>query len=100
MNKQDIIKLVKTEYQKDKYGVQIAVEIETEVFASVQSVSAKEFHEAGLNGMKPIFRFDIYSFEYSDEKIIIYQGKRYAIYRTYKSRLDIIELYVQEEVGV
>lgn len=62
-------------------------------------MSAREFFEGANTGLKPVFRMDIYIAEYEEEKVLIYQGKRYAIYRTYQSRLDIIELYVQEELG-
>ena len=39
----------------------------------------------------------MFAYDYEGEKIVEYQGKRYAVYRTYLGRDDTLELYVQEE---
>lgn len=99
MNKQDKIALITVEYEKDEYGVQRKNETITEIFADVQSISANELFQAGQNGYKPMYRMDIYAFEYNNQSIIEYNGQRYSIYRKYQSRQDILELYVQKEIG-
>ena len=37
--------------------------------------------------------------DYEDESIIEYNGKRYAVYRTFFSKTDTIELYVERKGG-
>ena len=38
--------------------------------------------------------------DYQGETRLLYNGVRYAVYRTYHARTDDLELYVQREVGV
>lgn len=82
----------------DAYGIpQEGEPIRRSVFARVESVSRSEFFEAGRNGLSPDFKFTMFAYDYEGEKIVEYQGKRYAVYRTYLGRDDTLELYVQEE---
>lgn len=37
--------------------------------------------------------------DYNDEPIVEYNEKRYTVYRTYHSRTDDIELYVERKGG-
>jgi len=69
------------------------------VFANRRSVSQKEFYEAGILGLKPEFRFDVRFFEYNGEDSLIYEGKRYVIYRTYR-RGEYAELYAYRKIGI
>ena len=52
---------------------------------------------AGRNGLSPDYKMTMFAYDYEGEKIVEYQGKRYAVYRTYLGRDDTLELYVQEE---
>lgn len=80
-------------------------EIETEgtakkVFAELSSITRQEFLAAGSLGLKPSLEAIIYSFEYSDEKIVEVNGKRYSVYRTYnRAEDDRVELYLEEKEG-
>jgi hypothetical protein len=38
--------------------------------------------------------------DYAGERIVEYNGVRYAVYRVYQATTDTMELYVQKEVGV
>lgn len=49
--------------------------------------------------MNPEFRFTVFFGDYSDEPIVIYKGNRYAVYRTYLTRNDRLELYVERKGG-
>lgn len=69
------------------------------VYANVTSVSADEWFEGGRNGLNPDLRFRMFKFEYHGEEIIEYKGQRYAVYRTYEARNDILELYVERKQG-
>lgn len=100
MNLQDVIRLRKITYDIDDYGVPNKTVTETEVFARVESVSQAEFFSGGQNGLKPEFRFLISAWEYNKEPEVEYQGVIYCVYRTFRRTLDLMELYVEEKVGV
>lgn len=100
MDRSDIIKLVSITQEQDSRGVWHKTEQLKTVYASVDSCTASEFFNAGRNGLKPAYRISMFVHDYSGEDIIEYNGKRYAVYRTYHSRNDIIELHVQDKAGV
>ena len=87
----DTLFLLQTTYEKDKYGQDIPLNTEREVFCKVGSVSRSEFFNAGRNGLNPQFTFTVFKGEY--------QGQSYAIYRTYMTDDDYIELYVERKGG-
>lgn len=94
--------LVHQNHTKDEIGQNISGgETLLEVFVTVNSVSRAEFFNAGRNGLTPEFVFVMPKINYSGEKEIQYDGKRYSIYRTFcPPESDDIELYVKEEAGV
>lgn len=77
-----------------------AVETKRKVFANVKSVTSTEFFSAGQIGLSPEFRFTMFGHDYAGERIVEYNGVRYAVYRVYQATTDTMELYVQKEVGV
>lgn len=99
MDKSAVINLISETWSQDAYGVSVASESKTQVFAQVDSVTSAEWFEGGRNGLNPEFRFRIYNFEYSGEEILEYNNARYTIYRTYQARNDILELYVEKRKG-
>lgn len=94
------IMLVFPTMQADEYGIpqQIGEETRT-VMASVKSITASEFFEAGRNGFKPEFRFDMFLYDYDGQKELEYKGVRYTVYRTFMGRSDTVELYVTLKGG-
>lgn len=92
------IKLIKTAYTNDEYGVPRVTETAFEVFAQVQSVTRQEFFDGGRNGLNPELRFTMFAGDYSGEMIVEYNGNRYSVYRTYLDS-DYIELYVERKGG-
>lgn len=70
-----------------------------EVFCQVDSVTQSEFFEGGRNGLNPEYRFTMFAPDYQNERIVEYNGRLYAIYRTYQPRTDIIELYAERKGG-
>lgn len=76
----------------------IETEILKEVFAEKRSISQQEFFNAGQTDIKPTKCFVIYSHEYNDERFLIYENKKYSIYRTYEKDEDI-ELYCEVRTG-
>lgn len=71
----------------------------TQVYAQVDSVTQREFFEGGRNGLNPEFKFTLFFGDYNDEPIVEYNGNQYAVYRTYLTRSDTIELYVERKGG-
>lgn len=69
------------------------------VFCQVESVTRAEFFEGGRNGLNPEFRMSMFSGDYNGERLLMYNGNTYSIYRTFIAKNDIIELYVERKGG-
>lgn len=97
-----VVCLIRKSYTKDEIGQYIPDgEISTEIFATVKSVSRREWMDAGRNGLNPELVLITASINYSGEKEAEYEGVRYAIYRSYNPPdSDEIELYLQRKAGV
>lgn len=99
MQKDDVIKLYTINRTQDAYGRWMEGNPTVkEVFARVKSISRSEFFDAGRQGLNPDLRFDIFTGDYNGETIIEYNGKTYAVYRTYENG-DYMELYVERKGG-
>lgn len=99
MDRSDVIKLLSVTRTQDAYGVWHESITERQVFCQVASVTRAEFMEGGRNGLNPEFRITMFFADYQDETMLIYNGKTYSIYRTYRGRNDEIELYVERKGG-
>ena len=114
MDRSDIVTLVKRTYALDDYGVQQPTETKRDVYCNVVSVNSTEYFEGGRNGLNPVFRMTMFKYDYDDEDIVEYKGKRYSVYRAYTSGRsrswytrsrgyrtghDTIELYVEQRGG-
>lgn len=97
--KDAVITLIKETTTKDDMNVCQIVETENEVMCQKGSVTQNEFFGGGRNGLNPEMMFKVFRGDYEGERKCEYEGKRYAIYRTYESDEDYIELYVQREGG-
>lgn len=91
--------LVSYDYQKNQYGVLERASNKRLVYVDVVSVSSSEFFEGGRNGLKPIYRFSMFEYDYNDEDVIEYNDVQYSIYRTYRKNYDQIDLYVELKKG-
>lgn len=99
MDRSSVIYLISETFTQNSIGVLVPTESRRMVYANVTSVSADEWFEGGRNGLNPDLRFRMFKFEYHGEEIIEYKGQRYAVYRTYEARNDILELYVERKQG-
>lgn len=70
------------------------------LFVELRSLSGNEVFEGRQGGLFPEFSFVISSFDYHGEKKVEYNGKVYAVYRTYEPDEDNVEVYCQTEGGV
>lgn len=85
---------------KDSLGQFIdGTETRTEVFVSESSVTRSEFFEAGRSGLNASIVLTTSIYNYNDEEICEYNGRRYAIYRTFARDDEQIELYLKKEGG-
>lgn len=100
MDRSTPIYLIAETQAKNAYGEWVSTETRRKVYANAKSVSSSEFFNAGQIGLSPEFRFTMFGPDYKGEKIVEYNGVRYAIYRAYQATTDTLELYVQREVGV
>lgn len=72
-----------------------------EVYCDVKSITQTEWFEAGRNGIEhPAFVFIIYSYEYSGEEIVEYEGQLYGVFRTYRGRNEDLELHCEAKGGL
>lgn len=99
MDRSTPIYLVTTVYSQNEYGVMIPNETEKLVYADITSVTGAEWFEGGRNGINPEFRMRMFAPDYSGEEVLKYNDIYYTVYRTYKVRNDIIELYVEKRKG-
>lgn len=94
-----MIYLISEDFAPNSMGVLEPTETRRKVYAQHQSVTADEWFDGGRNGLNPDMRFLMFRPEYRGEQIIEFRGQRYAVYRTYETRNDIIELYVERKQG-
>lgn len=99
MDRSNTIKLISSTKTQDENGVWRETLAAREVFCNVSSVSASEFFEGGRNGLNPEYRMTLFFGDYQGETMLEYEGKTYAIYRTYHGRNDELELYVERKGG-
>lgn len=77
-----------------------ASETEQEVFCTVKSIGMQEAYQAMAMGLNPELKICLpHDFEYQDEPLLDYNGRRYKIIRTYITEKDGIELTVQRVTG-
>ena len=100
MDRSTPIYLISETNTQNSIGEWIASETRRKVYANVKSVTATEFFSAGQIGLSPEFRFTMFGPDYAGERIVEYNGVRYAVYRVYQATTDTMELYVQKEAGV
>lgn len=99
MDRSDTLKLIAEVFTTNEIGVQVKTETEREVFCDVTSVTRTEWSDGGRIGLNPELRFTMFAYDYADEEIVEYNGKRYTVYRTYRAADDTVELYTERRKG-
>lgn len=99
MDRSNVITLIGQTKTQNEYGVWESTETQKDVFCDVSSVTRAEFFDGGRNGLNPEYVFTMFYGDYNGETIAEYNGKRYAIYRTFHARTDVIELYAERKGG-
>lgn len=99
MDRSTVINLIGVTRAQDDYGVWRSATTSTQVYCQMESVTQREFFEGGRNGLNPEYKFTLFFGDYHDEPIVEYNGKQYSVYRTYLTRHDTIELFVERKGG-
>lgn len=94
------VELIKTSYTVDAIGQRVPNETVRAVFCAVNSVSGSEWFSAGQNNIKATYQIVVDLDDYQNEKIAVFEGVRYSIYRTYRTKENQIELYLEEKEGI
>ena len=111
MDKAAVFTLIALAYTVDAIGQRVPftqsttgdpepAETTREVYARrIDSVTRTEWATAGQMGFQAEYRVTMFLHDYNGEGIAELDGKRYAVYRTYHSAPDEIELYLGERAG-
>lgn len=94
----DVLILIAQAISVDDYGNEVATETQRQVYAEVHSITQTEFYAAADTELNPQYRFDVFFGDYQGEDVCVFNGQRFAIYRTYRTG-DTLELYVERKIG-
>lgn len=99
MDRSDVLELLTDSGSYDELHIWREQLTGQEVFCQVDSVTRSEFYEGGRNGLNPEYRFSVFAGDYNGETVARYDGQLYTIYRVYKARGDVVELYAERRGG-
>lgn len=91
----DVLELITINTTQNSIGDIIENKTYTEIFGKRKSIKQSEFYQAQATGLKPELAFEIYSFEYNDEKYVRYNNKEYKVLRTYQNSIDKLEIVLE-----
>jgi len=97
--------LVAEDYNVDAIGQRVPVYAARSVYGQTESITRAEWHAAGEMGLKPDIMIRMFAHDYKDEKIAMLKNSEgdfapYGIYRTYRTKDDRIELYLEYKAGL
>ncbi len=96
----DTAVLISASFAPDEYGVRRKTETGKTVYGYYDSVTASELFEGGRNGLNPSFRFVMSELDYDAQAVLIRDGERYSVYRTYRPANGTVELYCERKGGI
>ena len=73
---------------------------EREIFCAPLQISMAEFYKAGEQGLKPEIKAAIDREEYNGEQVMIFEGEKYAVLRSYERSDGLLELTGTRKVGL
>lgn len=82
MRHNDVIDLLSTTSIEDEIGNQIPQEVARKVFANEMTLTQAEYYNAATAGLRPSKIFEVYTFEYANERQLKHNGIKYRIIRT------------------
>ncbi|WP_449451643.1 phage head closure protein [Streptococcus suis] len=84
---------------QDKLKQNVTEEVKTTLLCRRRSVTRSEFYQANQVGMRPSLVVDIRSFEYDNQELAEFEGKRYRVIKTYPVDLETLELTLTEKIS-
>lgn len=84
---------------KDKLKQNITEEAKTVLLCRKKSITRSEFYQANQAGIRPSLVVDIHSFEYENQELAEFDGKKYRIIKTYPVDLEVLELTLTEKLS-
>lgn len=84
---------------QDKLKQNITEEVKTKLLCRKRSITRSEFYQANQAGIRPSLVVDIHSFEYGNQELAEFEGKRYRILKTYSVGLEVLELTLTEKLS-
>lgn len=95
----NVCSLIAITSTENEYGEPTAMETSKDIFCAELPVTSNEFFSAQQSGFKVQKCLVVNSDEYTEERLIGYEGKRYSVYRYYQRADGYTELYCAERVG-
>ncbi|MFB8675740.1 phage head closure protein [Enterococcus gallinarum] len=86
-------------FTSDQIGNQIPKYKRSTVMGYEDRLSRNEFYQAGQSGIDLSKLFVIHPFEYSNEKIVEFEGQKYTIIRSYPRDSEELEIVCQIKLG-
>lgn len=93
------ISLITKKIIPDKIGNQKSEKVKRTIYCNQESVGQDEYYKAAQSGMSPKIRIVVRPYEYQEERLAEYNGKVYAVYRTFQRKPEELELYLTEKAG-
>ena len=94
----DVIELVSVTHTRNDAGELVPHETKREVFANRKSVRQSEFYAAAQIGLRLEQMFEVLEADYDGETLVIYDGKRYEVERTYSRGHERLELICKRAI--
>lgn len=95
----DTVTLISQDISTDEIGQEIRHDAGTvEILCRVSSVTRTEWSAAYQNNIQAEWVLNVFYADYHGERIAVFRGKRYLIYRTFANE-ERMELYLGERVG-
>lgn len=76
-----VIDLIATTFETDAIGQQVATKTPRTIFANEFSVSAREYYDAGAQGMKAERQYQVHTVDYAGETLMAVDDVEYNIIR-------------------
>lgn len=99
MDKSIVFDLLTVTRSTDAIGQWVETTTKATVYGQISSVTMDEFFAGGQNGFKPEYRITMFGPDYNGEERCEIDGVEYSIYRVYRRRTDIVELYIERRTG-
>lgn len=97
--RQSTVELIAETVERDDIGQEYTETASSgEVYCTVDSVTREEWRVAYQAGWDASAKLIVSDADYGGERVAIFEGLRYVIYRTYRDGMDV-ELYLGERVG-